>query len=570
MAGPWEDYAPSGNDTPWADYVRKTEPKAKEPSLGALDTGVDVLQSGGVGLAKGGIGIVGAGGDLRELASTGLDKVGEKLGFDPAPIKSAAATAARYTPLAALPYAPTSHDIQSKIEGVTGEFHKPQTVAGEFAQTAGEFAPAAIGGGGGMLARAGRVLLPAGVSEGAGQATKGSSFEPWARVAGALLAPAATAVGRRALTPFPATAERTALANNLRGEGIDLTAGQATGSKPLQWMESTLGDMPGSGPRVAEMATNQGEQFTAAALRRVGENANRASPDVIDNAFNRIGGQFDAVGARNHLVPDPQLVADLRQARDGYNRLVGPNARAPAVDATIQDINHQIGGVGGVLGGDQYIAMRSQLGTDARAARNDPYLQRVLQDYQGALDDAFERSLRASGNAQDLAALQEARNQYRNLMVIEKAATGAGSATAEGILSPSQLRNATVTQNRRAYARGQGDFADLARSGEAVMKPLPNSGTSPREYMRHALSTISSVIGGTAGSAAGPGGTAAGAVAGLAAPGLLGRALMSDTGQRYLGNQMFLPTPAREAGRAALVRGLLGAQSSQLLERPQQ
>ena len=39
----------------------------------------------------------------------------------------------------------------------------------------------------------------------------------------------------------------------------------------------------------------------------------------------------------------------------------------------------------------------------------------------------------------------------------------------------------TVTQNRRAYARGQGDFADLARAGEGVMKPLPNSGTAPRQ-----------------------------------------------------------------------------------------
>jgi hypothetical protein len=99
--------------------------------------------------------------------------------------------------------------------------------------------------------------------------------------------PVACSAVRRAPRHYslPASAERTALANNLTNEGVDLTAGQRTDSKPLQWMESTLGDMPGSGRPASRVQENQGQQFTAAALQRVDETADRATPEVVDNAF---------------------------------------------------------------------------------------------------------------------------------------------------------------------------------------------------------------------------------------------------------------------------------------------
>lgn len=521
------------------------DPVVDHPSITA-----DVAKSGGIGLAKGVIGLGGSVGDLTDLGAKGIEHasnfISDKLGID---------RYQRPETSSVLNNIPTSASLTKNVEGVTGDFYKPKTTAGEYAQTAGEFAPAIFGGGEGLLSRlATRVAGPAAASETAGQLTKGTEAEPYARTVGALMSPAMLAAGRRVITPLPATAERTNLANTLRGEGVDLTAGQATGSRPLQWAESAFGDMPGAGGRPAQMMTDQGEQFTGAALRRIGEDAPRATPDVIDNAFDRIGGQFQAIGGRNHLVPDQQLVNDLGTVRDNYNRVVGPSSRAPAVEDTIADIAHQIRGNGGVLAGDQYNALASQLGSDARAARNDPYLQRALQGHKDALDDAFERSLHASGNTQDLAALREARNQYRNLMVVEKAATGAGSNAAEGLISPSSLRNAVVQQNRRSYARGQGDFADLARSGEALLKPLPQSGTAPRQNMQHALSLLGGAVGGASGGFPG-------AAAGIVAPAVAGRVLMSRPFQAYLGNQALLPG-ARDSVPTSLARALVASQAS--------
>jgi hypothetical protein len=520
-------------------------------------TAADIAKSAGIGAAKGAMGLVGLPGDLSDLLARGTQAatnyIADKTGLDRGPQIGA-------------PVLPTSGSIQKDWEDATGGLYKPKTTAGEYAQTAGEFLPALVGGpetlGTKLLTR---VAVPAITSETAGQLTKGTDAEPYARVAGALASPAVIAAGRRAITPLPATAERQALVNDLRGEGVPLTAGQATGNKPLQWMESALGDTVGSGGPAARVMENQGEQFTAAALRRAGINANRATPDVIDNAFRRIGNDFEAVGQRNNVIADRRLGADMTNVENEYNNVVSPSNRAPVIENTAQDIGDMMAANGGHLTGEQYNAITSRLTRQARGARADPQLHEALQGLRTSLDDAMERSLFRTGNSADMQILRNARNEYRNMMVLERAATGAGSNAAEGLISPSQLRNAVVQQNRRAYGRGQGDFADLARAGEALLKPLPQSGTSPRQNVTSMIHTLGAVVGGGAGSAGGPLGTAAGAMAGMAAPAIAGRALMSRPVQAWLSNQLLAGGNMPNRTRDYLMKLLLSSGSQRAL-----
>lgn len=501
----------------------------------------DIADAIPAGLAKGAIGIASLPGELGGYLNKGIDKIAGALGLPVAPTR----------PIG------TNEQITKAVEKAIGHpLYEAQTVPGQYVQTAAEFLPAAIGGPETIGARLLRALGPAVTSETAGQLTKGTAAEPYARLAGAVAAPTVAAAGRRIVTPLPAAPERQALVNTLRNEGVDLTAGQATGSRPLQWAESTFGDMPGSGGRPATTQARQAEQFTGAALRRAGEVADRATPPVIDNAFTRIGNQFETVGRRNNVRADMQFANELAQVENEYNSLVGPNMRAPVIENSLNDIWHNIAQNGGHLTGQQYNAMTSRLARQARST-NDPQLREALYGVRHAIDDAFERTLTASGNLTDLAALRQARREYRNLLVLEKAATGPGSATAEGLISPSQLRGATVGQNRRAYARGHGDFADLARAGEGIMRPLPNSGTAPRQWMQHALSVLGGVLGGT--TAGLPG-----AVAGLAAPGVAGRVLMSRPVQGYLGNQLLArpATPRLSPNRQRLMAAAVGLPSA--------
>jgi hypothetical protein len=178
----------------------KFEPVDHDPFAG--NVAADVAKSGGIGLAKGAIGTVGAAGDMRELLSAGVDYAGQKFGLDPKMLeqfKAAVYEGAKRIPgpvgLAA--QAPSSKNIQGKIEEQTGAFYKPQTTAGEYAQTLGEFAPAAIGGPAGVLRKAAAVAIPAVASETAGQLTKGKQAEPYARFGAALAGGAGAALASR-------------------------------------------------------------------------------------------------------------------------------------------------------------------------------------------------------------------------------------------------------------------------------------------------------------------------------------------------------------------------------------
>ncbi|MEH3108977.1 MAG: hypothetical protein PGN22_02600 [Agrobacterium cavarae] len=358
------------------------------------------------------------------------------------------------------------------------------------------------------------------------------------------------ATGKRMISPFLASPERSAAAAALAKEGIETTAGQATGSKALRYAEGELG-----GQRAEDFFERQGEQFTKAALSRTGTNADRATPDVIDDAFNRIGGEFGGLAQRNTLIADGRLAQDLGAAWKQYESLVPKSQRAPIV----MDMINDIGGVlkNGTLDGSAYQAARSRLDKAARSSRMDPQLQEALFGIRNSLDDAMERSIRAN-NPADLGAWQQVRDQYKNLLVIEKAASGAGENTALGLISPSQLRNATVQQNRRDFVRGKGGFAALARNGESIMKPLPNSGTAPRLNAQNLGIGLAGLIGAGAGTATGdPTNAAIGAAAGFMAPKVAGAALMSPVVQALLRNQA-----ASNLTMSPVVRALLGTSSN--------
>jgi len=493
----------------------------REP--GMLDTAADIARTIPSSLVKGALGVGSMPGNLEYIARLGIDKASSALGYGD-PGFSQPKEGGMYDGRATI--MPTYSDYRRDLEQRTGvKLYDPKTTPGKYVGTVAEFVPAVMGGGGGLAGRAAAAVVPGVASETAGQLTQGTALEPWARAAGALVTPRAA---MRTVTPLPATPARAANVAALEAEGVNaLTAGQRTGNRPLQWIESSTADMPFGGNRAAEMLELQGEQFTAAALRRGGiQNEVRATPEVIDQAFTRIGHEFDAVAMATAIPMTQQIqqrMGNIARQYEGMTApsLVNPLPRNIAADASVMRI----------IDGPQYLRWRSDLGAAARTERN-PGTQRALYDLMNELDDAAEAFLRRSRQPEMVDRLREARSDYRNMMVIEKAATGAGERAAEGIISPAKLREATVaTHGRRNYARGDGDFPELARAGVGTMTPLPQSGTSPRA---HAAGMLHAGAGLAGYGAAGP----LGAAAALVGPPLAARAIMSPSVQAYLGNQL--------------------------------
>jgi hypothetical protein len=159
--------------------------------------GKDFFQSIPTGVVKGLTGIAGTGATAQGVE----DKIGGDL-FGPqerlpdpstGPISrylNSIASTLGFFQGGAMPFqAPDTGQLYKDVqENVTGPLHEPQTTAGEYGQTFGEFLPSAIGGPSTML-RAG--LIPALSSETAGQFTKGTPYETAARIAGGLAGPMA-------------------------------------------------------------------------------------------------------------------------------------------------------------------------------------------------------------------------------------------------------------------------------------------------------------------------------------------------------------------------------------------
>lgn len=416
-------------------------------------------------------------------------------------------------------------------------------------QVAGGLAQAAIAGpvsftarmGGAGLGRAvlgsgiDSAIVGAGYGAGSGENAQERAFGAGTGlIAGGVLgaaAPLAAAgvgnVARRAISPFTAAPERQAAILTLQREGVPLTAGQRTGSERLRYKESELG-----GVRAEDIMRQQGEAFTSAAMRRAGSSG-LANSDNLSANQSRLGQGFKDISARNTLTADQQLLGDMVGTLREYNRVL-PSEQKQILGNIASDIGDRIKAGGGRMSGEEYQTIRSRLTKRAHNARmNDPDLAEAYRGLRSSLDSAMDRSIRP----EDTGAWASLRREYGNQKTLEKAiASAGGEDAATGVISPARLRMAASGGNKGGYARGEGDFAELAKAGQAVMTPLPNSGTAKRLAAQNVVPVLAgAAYGGSDGNWQN---ALLGAGAGAALPRIAGALMMSRPGQAFLGNQV--------------------------------
>lgn len=294
----------------------KLEPVDHDPF--ATDYGAvakDIAKSAGVGVGKGVIGLGGLVGDLTDLGAKGLEKatdfVHDQLGIE------------RYkSPRnSILENIPSSASLTKNVEGVTGEFYKPQTTAGHYAETIGEFLPAAAAGPGGIARKVGlQAVVPGVASEAAGQATQGTALEPYARagagiaagLGGALVArPGNTTQALRSQLPEGITQATVDDARSLmltaKAKGIDLTwpeaLSQVSGRPVLTDTQRILESAPASRTRMQEFYAERPQQVDQAALSEFNQvapgtrNPSQIGPQIGQAANESVGDVRKAINA---------------------------------------------------------------------------------------------------------------------------------------------------------------------------------------------------------------------------------------------------------------------------------
>jgi hypothetical protein len=470
MAGPIQIGAPDGSIVEFPggtsdDVIKSAMAKAYPPPPQASaavtpqatfdrpSVAADVAKSGGIGVVKGGLGLLGSLGDLTDLGAKGIEKasnfVSDRLGVD------------RYQRPAApsiLQNIPTAGSLQKNVEGVTGEFYQPKTTAGEYAQTAGEFLPGVIGGPEGIASRlATRVAAPAVASETAGQLTQGTAAEPYARIAGALLSPVATSAAARGVASL-----QSPIAGMSRASAGHLIAGvEADGPAAVQARLAALGPdatMADAGPALlgkAQGAVLNSDEARAEIVNTL-TNRNTATNQRIMGDVNRALGPAE----------DPQTVTNaIREHRStvdaqNYGRALGPSA--PPVDTS--SVLTRLGPMIGQSEGMERRALqnvRDMLMTENNGALVPQSNAINLHKIKGELDNVIQYD--APGLGVPAAAVQRSQGALQQIR-------GELNAALEGqVPGYAEANRASAALAQRAEAVGQG--TQYLGSGKTTPSP---------------------------------------------------------------------------------------------------
>jgi hypothetical protein len=201
---------PNGDQVRFPDDMPKDEIKAKIqskfPELAPKSTGETALDAGialGSGITKAAASIPSLPADI----ASGGRWLMEQAGASPEAIQRGRDYISRNPIASGILGASRAYrdELENPTMGVTKALkgymdYKPETTVGDYAKTTGEFAMGLIGPKQGMIGRAAKyVAAPALASEGLGQLTEGTKFEPAARLAGGLLGPMAV---RKVVNPL--------------------------------------------------------------------------------------------------------------------------------------------------------------------------------------------------------------------------------------------------------------------------------------------------------------------------------------------------------------------------------
>lgn len=330
------------------------QPQAKSISFDDLipspqpSTATDIAKSGGIGLAKGVIAAAGIPGDVGGLLNNYV--------VNPILRATGLQGGDKETPTLF-----GSGDIQKRIEGVTGEFYKPQTRPGRYAETVGEFVgnPISYAGPGGLTTKTATAITGGLGSEAAGQAAQGTMLEGPARIAGgvvgaigggarAIAAPAKAApILEKAAVPTTENLVQTAkqgyqaaekagpeiapevmgtLANNITNSLKDIKSRDYLAPQTFRAIEelkqqgpSTIADIHGVRQLFGEIAQSSDKFERRAASHVIGEIdkfMKQAAPDAA-KTLETANANY-AAGMRSKQLETASEIAGLRAGRAGY------------------------------------------------------------------------------------------------------------------------------------------------------------------------------------------------------------------------------------------------------------
>jgi len=333
-------------------------------------------------------------------------------------------------------------------------------------------------------------------------------------IAGAGKLGSAIGTSLRGATP---SAEVNQLASRAKQLGIDIPADRLTDSRPLNAVASALNYVPFSGRAATENLMER--QLNTAASRLVGQNTPNMT-QALRQASVDLGNKFETTLKNNVVKVDNTFMNELASAEALAKKELGSDALRPILNQLDEILAK--GGSGQIDGQAAYNIKRS---LDRIGRRNTPEAYHALE-LKNALMGALDRSL----GPQEAAAFAKTREQYGNMIALEKIAKNG----AEGDISVARLANMKNINNDSLQ-----ELADIA-----------SQFVKPREGQHGAMQRA--LVGGASALHGGPAGLAALAAGGRG----INATLNSDAARSFVQNVPSASTLGNRRLEALLSRSL--------------
>jgi len=271
-----------------------------------------------------------------------------------------------------------------------------------------------------------------------------------------------------------------------RQYNIPLSLDQVSNSRALKNIQKVSQELPLSGQsafRERQMLQLQKELFKTA-----GVDARLFTPKTMSAAFNKVGGEFDAITKGKSFNIGGNFINDLAETADNVASTYGSNASEIYQKEALRVINDFSSGDN--ITGELISRQRARINALARNSP-DQNIKGALLDLENNIIDAI-----TSGDPALQKALTTAKQRYKNLIVLEPIANKAKG----GFISPSLLNSRVSQVYKRAHTIGEsGDIGNLARIGHELLPELGGSDTTQK------LGTAGAILTGYANPTAIPG-----------------------------------------------------------------
>jgi len=250
----------------------------------------------------------------------------------------------------------------------------------------------------------------------------------------------------------------------------------------------------------AETTPEQAAAFNRAVAQTFGVDAPALTPEVMTQARQQLGSEFERIAANTQVAWDDTLRNDIGQIIHDTAQVI-PESRLPPLFKSLQDMASTAND-GKTISGLSYQSLTKRGGVlDKLQQSGDADVRNAASAIRDRLDDALESTLaqqpttmegalRAIGSRTDAPppnALEELRNvrlQYKNLKTVEKALSSAG--VDKQVTPEAVLRAVKGNFKDNAYSGGGplGDVAEAAVREQQSRPPRVETGAEQIAGMR--------------------------------------------------------------------------------------